>query len=392
MTNLDLIDFIREHYKRPTGSIPLHAPTFTMRDKDLVVDAIDSTFVSGIGGYVNRFESELARYTHSKHAIATVNGTCALQVALQLVGVEHESEVITQPLTFVATANAITYLGALPVFLDVDRDSMGLSPEALESWLNAHGEKKSLETATGEDAMAVNKETGRRIGAIVPMHTFGRPCRIAEIVEIARKWSIPVVEDAAESLGSWVDNTHCGVFGDIGVLSFNGNKIITGGGGGALITDDTRLAEMAKHLTTTAKVPHQWEYDHDQVGYNFRMPNLNAALACAQLERLEEILAEKRTLARAYESYFENQGWAEFCCEPPGTTSNYWLCALVLESAEARDAMLHTFNSAGIQMRPIWKLMTELPMYKHCQQGALKNACWLRQRVVNLPSGVRENE
>ena len=202
MTNLDLIDFIREHYKRPTGSIPLHAPTFTMRDKDLVVDAIDSTFVSGIGEYVDRFESELARYTGSKHAVATVNGTCALQVALQLVGVEHESEVITQPLTFVATANAITYLGAVPVFLDVDRDSMGLSPEALESWLNAHGEKKSLETATGEDAMAVNKETGRRIGAIVPMHTFGRPCRIEGIGEIDRKWPIPVVEDVAVYLGS----------------------------------------------------------------------------------------------------------------------------------------------------------------------------------------------
>ena len=374
----DFIRFVRILYGRAEGVIPLHAPTFHQRDKEYVLDAIDSTFVSSVGEYVNRFERELADFTG---AVATVNGTTALQVALQLVGVQSGDEVITQPLTFVATANAIVHLGANPVFVDVDRDSMGLSPDALDAFMRENVQRNRCGV--------FNQKTGKRIAAIVPMHTFGHPCDIERLIDIARHWSIPLVEDAAEAIGSRFGEKHCGVFGDMGILSFNGNKTITCGGGGAILTNNSALADNAKHLTTTAKVPHLWEFEHNQVGYNFRMPNLNAALACAQLERLPRILQEKRELANAYEGYFKRTPWASFMKEPAGSHANYWLCTIALKDSAARDAFLEATNAAGIMTRPAWKLMTELPMYKNCQKGPLDNSVWLREHIVNLPSGVR---
>jgi len=376
----DLIGFVRKLYGTH-GFIPLHAPTFTQKDKDYVLDAIDSTFVSSVGEYVNRFERDLAAFTGAARAVATVNGTCALQVALKLVGVQCKDEVITQPLTFVATANAIAHLGAAPVFVDVDRETMGLSPAALESFLK--------ENAVLKNNGAYNRHTGQRIAAIVPMHTFGHPCRIESIVAIAKTWSIPVVEDAAEAIGSWSGGRHCGLFGDLGVLSFNGNKTITCGGGGAILTHDENLADRAKHLTTTAKVPHAWEFDHDEIGYNYRLPNLNAALACAQLERLPDILMEKREVANAYQDFFSTRYWGRFMVEPKGARSNYWLCTIALADQAGRGALLEATNAAGVMTRPAWKLMMELDMYGDCQRGVLKNATWLCERIVNLPSSIR---
>lgn len=376
----DLIDFIGTLYGTK-AFIPLHAPTFTQKDKDYVMDAIDSTFVSSVGEYVNRFEQDLAAFTGAARAVATVNGTCALQAALKLVGVERNDEVITQPLTFAATANAIAHLGAAPVFVDVDKDTMGLSPDALETFLQANAIVKN----TG----AYNRHTGRRMAAIVPMHTFGHPCRIENIVAIAKTWSIPVVEDAAEAIGSWSKQTHCGLFGDLGILSFNGNKTITCGGGGAILTQDDTLADRAKHLTTTAKVPHPWEFDHDEIGYNYRLPNLNAALACSQLERLPDILREKREIAHAYQEFFASRTWGRFMTEPRDTQSNYWLCTIAMADRAARDALIEATNNAGVMTRPAWKLMPDLTMYAKCFSGPLDNARWLQDRVVNLPSSVR---
>jgi aminotransferase in exopolysaccharide biosynthesis len=376
----ELIDFIRTLYSTE-AFIPLHAPTFTQKDKDYVMDAIDSTFVSSVGEYVNRFEQDLAAFTGAARAVATVNGTCALQVALKLVGVKSNDEVITQPLTFAATANAIAHLGAAPVFVDVDKDTMGLSPDALDTFLRAN--------AVAKNTGAYNRHTGRRMAAVVPMHTFGHPCRIEKIVAIARNWSIPVVEDAAEAIGSWSKQTHCGLFGDLGILSFNGNKTITCGGGGAILARDETLAERAKHLTTTAKVPHPWEFDHDEIGYNFRLPNLNAALACAQLERLPAILKEKREIAHAYQRFFASRDWGQFMAEPRDTQSNYWLCTIALTDRAGRDALLEAANTAGVMTRPAWKLMTDLTIYAACFSGPLDNARWLQDRVVNLPSSVR---
>jgi aminotransferase in exopolysaccharide biosynthesis len=376
----NLIKFIRDLYGTE-DFIPLHAPTFTQRDKDCVMDAIDSTFVSSVGQYVNRFEQDLAAFTGAARAVATVNGTCALQTALKLVGVESTDEVITQPLTFVATANAIAHLGAAPVFVDVDKDTMGLSPDALDAFLTAH--------AVRRDSGAYNRHTRRRIAAILPMHTFGHPCRIEQIVAIANAWSIPVVEDAAEAIGSWSKQTHCGLFGDLGILSFNGNKTITCGGGGAILTRDNTLADRAKHLTTTAKVPHPWEFDHDEIGYNYRLPNLNAALACAQLERLPHILKQKRETARAYQAFFASRAWGQFMAEPHDTQSNYWLCTIALADRAARDALLDATNTAGVMTRPAWNLMPDLAMYAACASGPLDNALWLQDRIVNLPSSVR---
>lgn len=378
----DLIAFVRELYGTE-DFIPLHAPTFKKNDRRYVLDAIDSTFVSSVGEYVNRFERDLAAFTGASRAIATVNGTTALQTALKLVGVQGNDEVITQALTFVATANAVSHLGAVPLFVDVDKNTMGLSPEALDVFL-----KKN---AILKDNGAYNKETGRRIAAIVPMHTFGHPCRIEKIVEIAKVWTIPVVEDAAESIGSKSGDRHCGTFGEIGVLSFNGNKTITCGGGGAILTNDEKLADWAKHLTTTAKVPHPWEFEHDEIAYNYRLPNLNAALACAQLERLPDILREKREIAHAYRDFFAPLKWGEFMVEPENTQSNYWLCTIALNNPFKRYEFFETTNAAGVMTRPVWKLIPELSMYSSCQSGSLENSKWLSNRIVNIPSGVRSN-
>lgn len=375
----ELIELVRDWYGG-AETIPLHAPRFGSTDRQYVVDAIDSTFVSSAGAYVDRFEREIRDYTGAPAAVATVNGTAALQLALRVVGVQPGDAVITQPLTFVATANAIDHVHADPFFIDVDRDTMGMSPQALSAFLQEYGERREGGTW--------HRPSQRRIGAIVPVHVFGQPCRIRQLCEIAQAWDIPVVEDAAEALGSTTEARHCGTFGALGVYSFNGNKTITTGGGGAIVGSED-LVDRARHLATTAKKPHRWAYDHDMVGYNFRMPNLNAALGCAQLERLEALIADKRELARAYASFFNGVGWASFVEEPPGCRSNCWLHAIVVADDGDRDALLRHTNDAGIMTRPIWRLMTELPMYRSCPHDGVANARWLEPRVVNLPSSPR---
>ena len=376
----DFINFVRDWYETDQF-IPLHEPRFKDIDKEYVADAIDSTFVSSVGEYVTKFENELGQYLGVKHVVAVVNGTSALQVALQVAGTKEAHEVITQPLTFVATANAIVHNNADPVFVDVNRETLGLCPDALSRFLDQNAEKR--------DGIAFNKETCKPISAIVPMHTFGLPCKIKEINEIADHWNIVVVEDSAEALGSKIFSKHCGTFGKIGILSFNGNKIITCGGGGVIITDDDKLAKRAKHLTTTAKVNHQWDYAHDEIGYNFRMPNLNAALACAQFTQLEGILEDKRKLADAYDLFLKDVEWCDFVKEPAGCTSNYWLNAVITSGKKERDELLKITNDSGIMTRPAWQLMSDLKMYKNCQKGELDNAQWLRGRIVNLPSSAR---
>lgn len=372
-----IVDLVRVIYAQEF--IPLHRPVFEGSEKHYLNDCIDSNFVSSVGAKVTEFEQQIAAFTGAKYAVATVNGTAALHVALQLVGIKRDDEVITQALTFIATCNALSYAGAHPVFVDVDRDTLGLSPTALKRWLASHAEFR--------DGQTFNKSTGRRMAACVPMHTFGFPCRIEEIVSICDEYGIAVVEDAAESLGSYVGTRHTGTFGKLATLSFNGNKIITTGGGGMIITDDAMLATHAKHLTTTAKVPHPFEFVHDEVGYNYRLPNLNAALGCAQMERLSEMLAVKADVARRYAEFFASVGVA-FMRAPTGTTANYWLNAIVLDSLQERDAFLEFTNSRGVMTRPIWRLMTRLAMFSHCQHDGLANSLWLEDRVVNIPSSV----
>lgn len=372
----DVIDFVRSQFKT-NDFIPLHAPTFIGNEKKYVLDTIDSTFVSSVGAFVDRFEKELAEYTNAKRSVAVVNGTSALQVSLRLAGVGEGHEVITQALSFVATANAISYLGAHPLFIDVSKDSMGMSPTALHSFLY-----NNVDIQGGK---AINKATGRVISACVPMHTFGFPCDIQEIVKICKSFNIPVVEDAAESLGSRVDGKHTGTFGLMGTLSYNGNKTITCGGGGSILTNDDLIADQAKYLTTTAKKAHKWDYFHDELGYNFRMPNLNAAMACAQLENLDLFLENKRELAGKYDSFFSSLG-IKFRCEKEGTSANYWLMAVELEDRKARDRFLEETNKEGVMTRPIWVPLCDLPMYKDCQRDSLGNTRYLEERIVNIPS------
>ena len=372
-----ITDFIKNIYKK--DFIALHEPVFIGNEKKYLNECIDSTFVSSVGKYVDKFEEMLADYVGSKYAVAVSNGTSALFVALKLVGVKEGDEVITQPLTFVATANAISYCGAKPIFVDVDLDTLGLSPTSLKEFL-----EKNCEIV---DNKCINKTTGKTIKACVPMHTFGHPCKIDEIKEICDKWHIELVEDAAESLGSFYKNKHTGTFGKVGIFSFNGNKIITAGGGGVIVTYDEELAKKAKHLTTTAKIPHPYEYIHDEVGYNFRMPNINAALLVAQMENLDKFLENKRELAKKYEKFFEDLG-IEFIKEPKNAKSNYWLNAIKFENKKQRDEFLEYSNKNKVMTRPIWRLMNKLPMYKNCQRDELKNAEYLEERIVNIPSGV----
>ncbi len=372
-----VVDFIRNIYG--SNFIPLHRPVFKGNEKKYLIDCIDSNFVSSVGIKVTEFEQQVAKFTGAKYAVATVNGTAALHVALQLVGVRRDDEVITQALTFIATCNAINYSGAQPVFVDVDLDTLGLSPVALRKFLVLHVEIR--------DGQAFNKRTGRRIAACIPMHTFGLPCRIEEISEICNEWGIPLVEDAAESLGSYVGGRHTGTFAKMATLSFNGNKVITTGGGGMIITDDAELAARAKHITTTAKVPHTYEFVHDEVAYNYRLPNLNAALGCAQMERLPEILAIKAELAKRYAEFFESLG-IFFLSARKGTSANYWLSAIVLNSLQERNDFLEFTNNQQVMTRPIWFLMFRLKMFKHCQHDGLANSIWLEDRVVNIPSSV----
>jgi aminotransferase in exopolysaccharide biosynthesis len=374
-----LVEFIQDIYKTKEF-IPLHEPRFIGNEKKYLNDCIDSTFVSSVGKYVDRFEKEFASYVGSKYAIATVNGTSALHISLLLSDVKAEDEVITQPLTFIATCNAISYIGAKPVFVDVDLDTMGLSPKFLQEFL-----EKNCELI---DNTCINKTTKKVIKACIPMHTFGHPCRIDEIKDICDKWHIFLVEDAAESLGSYYKDKHTGTFGKLGAFSFNGNKIITSGGGGVIVTDDEKLAKRAKHLTTTAKVPHPYEYTHDEIGYNYRMPNINAALLVAQLEQLEKFLENKRDLASKYEEFFNAIGEIKFVKEPQNSKSNYWLQAVILKDIDSRDTFLDYTNKNGVMTRPIWKLMNELEMFKDCQCGSLEYSKYLEQRVVNISSSV----
>ncbi|MEN8007128.1 MAG: LegC family aminotransferase [Candidatus Krumholzibacteriota bacterium] len=370
------ISFVRGLYGTEEF-IPLHSPRFQGNEKKYLEECIDSTFVSSVGEFVSRFEEDCARFTGAEHAIATVNGTAALHVALRLAGVSRGHEVLTQALTFVATANAVSYTGAQPVFVDVDPDTMGLSPAALKDFLEKYADR------SGDECR--NTATGNIIKACLPMHTFGHPCRIDEICEICDHYNITVIEDAAESLGSFYKNRHTGTFGLMGLLSFNGNKTITCGGGGMILTDDPELAALAKHMTTTGKTPHPWEYHHDIVAYNYRLTNLSAALGCAQMEQLDQVLESKRRVADSYREFFENTGF-RFFWEPANARSNFWLNSIILASKEERDEFLSFTNDNGVMTRPVWQLMSSLPMYKGCFAGSLDHSAHLADRVVNLPS------
>lgn len=374
-----IIEFIRSIYPGQE-TIYLHEPKFRGNEKKYLMDAIDSTFVSSVGPYVDRFETLMAEISQTKKAVAVVNGTAGIQVALRLAGVERGDEVITQSLTFVATTNAIFYNGADPVFIDVDIDTMGLSPVAVAAFLDEFGELR--------ENRCYNKKTNRRIAACLPMHTFGFPIHLDELITVCNKWKIPIVEDAAESLGSEYKGKPTGGFGKVGVFSFNGNKIVTSGGGGAIVSNDIEIGKRAKHLTTTAKIPHRYEYAHDEIGYNFRMPNLNAALLCAQLEQLDTFLEDKRLLAQQYAAFFADKG-IQFRTELPGTKANYWLMCIELENSKDRDLFLETTNDNSINTRPIWKLMYRLPAYANCQKDGQINATFIEERIVNLPSSMR---
>jgi len=373
-----IVDAIRS----VVGSDPvgLHEPTFAGNEWLYVKECLDSTFVSSVGKFVDRFEDDLSQYTGAKYAVAVVNGTAALHIALKLAGVQQGDEVLIPTLTFVATANAVTYCGAYPHFIDSEEKNLGIDPSALREYLNSISEIRNKQ--------CVNQETGKIIRAIVPMHTFGHPVDIEGLLSVAHDFHLALVEDAAESLGSTVNGRHTGTFGLMGTLSFNGNKTITTGGGGALLTNDSELAKKAKHLTTTAKVSHKWEYVHDEIGYNYRMPNLNAALGCAQLEQLPTILADKRELFKRYQKAFAKVAGIRLITEPDDCKSNYWLQTLLLDSKEKkyRDAILKATNNAGYMTRPAWTPMNELKVFKDCQRMELSCAQSLAQRLINIPS------
>jgi aminotransferase in exopolysaccharide biosynthesis len=373
------IEFIKSQFKTDEF-IPLHVPYFGGNEREYVLETIDSTFVSSVGAFVDQFETTMQEITSVKKAIAVVNGTAGLQVALRLAGVANGDEVLTQGLTFVATANSIAYNNAHPVFLDVDLDTMGLSPIAVANFLEENAEIR--------ENICFNKKTNRKIAACMPMHTFGFPVHLDELLAVCNKWNIPVVEDAAESLGSYYKGKHTGTLGTIGAFSFNGNKVVTAGGGGAIITNDEGMGTKAKYLTTTAKKPHTHEFYHDELGYNYRMPNLNAALACAQLEQLNKLLENKRQLATEYASFFATQG-INFRQELKNSKVNYWLMCIELENKSDRDFFLKFSNENNVMSRPIWQLMHRLPMYAHCQRDQQQNALFLEERIVNIPSSAR---
>ena len=377
----EVVDFIRSIYNQPDGFIPLHEPRFVGNERKYVMDAIDSTFVSSVGSYVDKFEEMMSEITGAKYAVAMVNGTNALHLALQLSGVKSNDEVLTQPLTFIATANAIKYAGAIPHFVDVDKETMGLSPDKLAQHLQ--------EVAELRQGICYNKNTGRRIAACVPMHTFGLPAYIDRIIEVCNTYNIPVIEDAAESLGSYYKGQHTGTFGKAGIFSFNGNKTVTSGGGGAIVTNDKGFAQKAKHLSTQAKIPHRWEYAHDSIGYNYRMPNINAALACAQLEQLDSFVENKRNLSDIYADIFSKFEDILLVRETKDSKANYWLNAIMLKDRATRDEFLEYTNNQGIMTRPIWQLMNHLEMFMDCPKGDLSNSEFLADRIVNITSSVR---
>lgn len=376
----DVVAFIRNIYGSG-APVPLHAPVFTGNEKRYLTDCIETTFVSSVGPYVSRFEEMVKDYVGAPHGVAVVNGTCALHLALLLMGVESDDEVLIPALTFVATANAVSHCGARPVLVDCERERLGMSVDKLEEFLRT-------ETFIDDDGVCRHSETGRRIAACLPVHVFGHPARIDRIVDVCREFHIPVIEDAAESLGSRYKGRHTGTFGKMGVLSFNGNKIVTTGGGGMIVTGDPALARRAKHLSTTARVTHQWEFVHDEVGFNYRMTNVNAAVGCGQMEKIDLFIKEKRELARHYQDFFARRG-IECVVEPPDSVSNYWLNAVILRDEDERDRFLESTNRRGIQTRPLWRLMSRLAMYENCRSTNLDTAEWLERRLVNIPSGVK---
>lgn len=375
-----IIDFIKQYYNNQEF-VPLSVPVFSGNEKKYLEECIDTTFVSSVGKFVDRFEEEVAKYTGAKKAVVCVSGTNALHMSLMLSGVQRDDEVLTQALTFIATCNALSYIGAHPVFIDVDRSTMGLSPDALKKWLNQNSEIR--------EGQCYNKKSGRRVKACVPMHTFGHPVRIEEIVEICKEFHIELVEDAAESIGSCYKGKHTGTFGKVGAVSFNGNKTITTGGGGMMLFNDEELAIHAKHITTQAKIPHRWEFRHDEIGYNYRMPNINAALGCAQLENIDKYVASKRETASVYDEFFKTVENVEFFVEPENAFSNYWLNVVILKDKNAQLEFLQQTNDNGVMTRPIWELMNRLPMFENCENDGLENTIWFADRVVNIPSSVR---
>lgn len=373
---INLVENIKRFYDK--DFVALHEPTFNNTEVDYVTDCVKTGWVSSVGTYVTRFEEDLAKFVGLKRAVAVVNGTAALHIALKIVGVEANDEVLMPSLTFVATANATTYLQAIPHFVDVNEETLGVDPFKLEKYLDAIAELRHGEL--------YNKQTNRRIRALVPMHTFGHPCLLDELVALCEKYKLVLVEDAAESLGSYYKGKHTGTFGRVSALSFNGNKIVTTGGGGAIVTNDEALADYAKHLTTTAKVPHQWEFVHDEIGYNYRMPNLNAALGCAQLEKLPMFIEQKRQLTGQYEKWLSNLDGVRLFKEPVDTQSNYWLQTVLLKDGCQRDEVLDFLNVQGVMSRPIWRPMHELAMYQHCPKADLQVTAQLKQRIINIPS------
>ena len=375
-----ITDFIHNLYGT-MDTVPLHAPKFMGNEKKYLDECIDTTFVSSVGKFVDRFENEIAAYTGAVRAVVCVSGTNALHMAMMLVGVERDDEVLTQALTFIATCNAISYIGAHPVFVDVDLDTLGMSPVAVRSWL-----EKNAEMRNGE---CYNRNTGRRVKACVPMHTFGHPVRIDVLADICNEWGIELVEDAAESIGSYYKGQHTGTFGKVGAISFNGNKTITTGGGGMMLFRDEELGKLAKHLTTQAKVPHRWAFVHDHIGYNYRMPNINAALGCAQLENLDRFVDNKRETAAIYADFFRNIPDIGFFTEPENCRSNYWLNAVIMKDKKAQQEFLEYTNDNGVMTRPVWELMNRLPMFAGCETDGLANTQWLADRIVNIPSSVR---
>ena len=375
-----ITDFIREWYGGG-DFIPLSVPVFAGNEKKYLNECIDTTFVSSVGKFVDRFEEDIAKFTGCKRAVVCVSGTNALHISLMLAGVERGDEVLTQALTFIATCNALSYIGAVPVFIDVDRDTIGLSPAAVRNWLEKNAEIK--------DNQCFNKNTHRRVKACVPMHTFGHPVHLDELVEVCNEYHIELVEDAAESIGSLYKGKHTGTFGKIGALSFNGNKTITTCGGGMMLFNDEKLGAYAKHITTQAKIPHRWEFRHDHIGYNYRMPNINAALGCAQLENIDSYIESKRQTAEAYKEFFKNVPDIKFFSEPDDCRSNYWLNAIILKDKDMQQDFLQFSNDNGVMTRPIWELMNRLPMFEQCQNDGLENTIYFADRVVNIPSSVR---
>ena len=373
------VDFIRELFREPTGFIPLHAPHFIGNEKAYLNECIDSTFVSSVGPFVDRFEGWMREYTGAKYAIAVVNGTAALHLSLQLAGVKRDELVVTQALSFIATCNAISYIGAEPCFVDVDRKTLGMSVEALRAF---------FATCEVRDNSCYHRSSGKRVAACVPMHTFGISTEIDTLVELCNAHHVPLIEDAAESLGTTWKGKHTGRFGLLGTYSFNGNKTVTSGGGGIIVTDDDELGKMAKHLSTQSKVPHRWDFVHDHIGYNYRCPNINAALALAQLEKLEHFIADKRAIAEAYKGHFADSS-LEFVALPEQCVSNHWLNAILLSSREERDQFLTYTNDHGVMTRPAWELMHRLPMFVHCMHDGLTNSIDIADRLVNLPSSFR---